>query len=84
MFVLILQLNLFVLLTPTNCCFHDQMLLPPLEIPHILVLHLVVIFHIFCNLANCHPCYNFAPDSVCTTHYHQLLFSQTGSRVYLS
>ena len=52
----IFHLILFVLLTPTNYCFHDKVLLPLLEIPPILVLYLVVIFHIFCNLANCHPC----------------------------
>ena len=80
----IFHLILFVLLTPTNYCFHDKVLLPLLEIPPILVLHLVVIFHIFCNLANCHHCYNFTTYSVCPTHSNQLLFSQTGSRVYLS
>ena len=84
MFSMIFQLIPPVLLPPTNYCFHDKVLLPLLEIPSILVLHLVVIFYIFCNLANCHPCYDFATDSVNTTHYHQLLFSQTGSRVYLS
>ena len=75
---------LFVLLTPTNYCFHNQVLLPLLEIPLLLVLHLVVIFHILCNLANCHVCYDFTTDSVCPTHPHQLLFSLTGSRVYLN
>ena len=80
----IFHLILFVLLTPTNYCFHDNVLLPLLEIPPILVLYLVVIFHIFCNLANCLLCSDFATDSVCITHYHQLLFSQTGSRVYSS
>ena len=67
--------------TPTNYCIHDQVLPPLLEISPILVLHLVVIFHIFCNLANCHIFYDFTTDSVCPTHSHQLLFSQTDSKV---
>ena len=65
--------------SPNNYCFHHQLQPPLLEITPIFLLHLVVIFHILCNLTHFYVFHDFSTDSVRPTHSHQLSFPWPGA-----